>query len=183
VTSWHEHRPSRHPGSRRFHPARVRPPRELPLEVVDHAKLVFIPDRRMTYRTSHLRRGIGVLACLAPALLAGASLVGAAAGGNGKSTAALVVMLVATSIGALNFYLSFIRPMISGSRSDDRNVSGVPVVGTLLVVIGTVLGFGSVLCALLGLVVVAVDTGGSLWFLLSTWRDGSFWDDPHRSPI
>jgi hypothetical protein len=94
-----------------------------------------------------------------------------------------VVMLVATSIGALNLYLSFIRPMIFGSRSDYRNVSGVPVVGTLLVIVGTVLGFGSVLYAVLGLVVVAVDTGGSLWFLLSTWSDGSFWDNPHRSPI
>ena len=41
-----------------------------------------------------------------------------------------------------------------------RNTSGLPMIGTILVVIGTVLGFGPVGTALLGLGCTAVDTGG-----------------------
>ncbi|CAN5394180.1 hypothetical protein BH09MYX1_BH09MYX1_60280 [soil metagenome] len=57
-----------------------------------------------------------------------------------------------------------------------RHVSGVPGIGSLLVVLGTVVGYGSVVCSIVGLIAVLADTGGSLWFLIATWHDGSMWD-------
>ena len=63
-----------------------------------------------------------------------------------------------------------------GSIDSYRQVSGIPLVCTLLVVVGGILGFGGVAVALAGIAVMLVDTGGSLWFLLATWRDSSFWD-------
>jgi hypothetical protein len=95
-------------------------------------------------------------------------------------------MIVAMFIAAPNFYLSFIRPYVfhrkGGSFDDYKHVSGIPIVGTVVIVIGAILGFGSTLCAVLGLVAMALDTGGSVWFLIATWRDRSLWDVPDRSP-
>ncbi len=105
---------------------------------------------------------------------------------NRQSTAALVLMIVAMEIAAPNFYLSFIRPFVfhrrGGSFDEYKHVSGIPIVGTIVGVVGTVLGFGSALCSALGLVAMALDTGGSVWFLIATRRDRSLWDDPDRSP-
>lgn len=144
------------------------------------------PDRRepVTYKTNYLRRGLGVLAGVVPLLLLGASLVFSVMSDNRQSTAALVVMIVAMFIAAPNFYLSFIRPLLfhlrRGSFDEYKNVSGIPIVGTVVVVVGAILGFGSVLCSTLGVVATALDTGGSMWFVIATWRDRSFWDDPDR---
>jgi hypothetical protein len=57
-----------------------------------------------------------------------------------------------------------------------RNVSGIPLIGTLLVVFGGIIDFGDGRTAVLGLGVLALDTGGSLWFLIATWREHSLWD-------
>ena len=82
--------------------------------------------------------------------------------------------------GLLNFYLSFVRPALFrwryGSLEQYRHVSGFPMVGTILVVVGGLLGFGSVVTASFGLSAMLLDTGGSFWFLLATWNDSSFWD-------
>lgn len=94
--------------------------------------------------------------------------------------AAIVVMLVASGFAVLNFYLSFIRGRIKRD-ADKRHVSGVPIVGTVLVVVGAVVGFGSALIAGAGIVATALDTGGTVWFLASTWNDASLWDDPQDS--
>jgi hypothetical protein len=59
-----------------------------------------------------------------------------------------------------------------------RNVSGLPLVGTLLVVLGGIAGFGDWRVGVIGLVVLALDTGGSPWFLVATWRDSGLWDEP-----
>ncbi len=89
-------------------------------------------------------------------------------------------MFVALVIGGLNFYLSFLRGLLyqrrKGSLDEYKHVSGLPMIGSLLVVVGAVLAFGSTLAAGLGLVAVAIDTGGSVWFLIATWKDSSFWD-------
>jgi hypothetical protein len=148
---------------------------------------VSVADRGLAaYKTNHLRRGLGVLAGVAPLLLLGASLVFSVTSGNRQSTAALVVMIVAMFFAAPNFYLSFIRPFVfhrrGGSFDEYKHVSGIPIVGTVVVVVGAILGFGSALCSALGLVAMALDTGGSVWFLIATWRDQSLWDDPARSP-
>ncbi|AKV02304.1 hypothetical protein AKJ09_08967 [Labilithrix luteola] len=91
-------------------------------------------------------------------------------------------MLFALLIGALNFHLSFVRGLLyrraTGSLDGYRHVSGLPMVGTLLVVIGTLLGFGSAVCAAIGLLAIGIDTGGLVWFLIATWKDSSLWDRP-----
>ena len=137
------------------------------------------------YKTNHLRRGLGVLAGVAPLLLLGASLVFSVTSGNRQSTAALVVMIVAMFIATPNFYLSFVRPFVfhkrGGSFDEYKHVSGIPIIGTVVVVVGASLGFGDALCSVLGLVTIALDTGGSVWLLVATWRDASFWDDGRRT--
>jgi hypothetical protein len=84
-------------------------------------------------------------------------------------------------VGLVNLYLSFVRPVLfcwrHGSLEQYRFVSGIPGVGTILVVVGGLLGFGSVATASVGLAAILLDTGGSIWFLLATWNDSSFWDD------
>jgi hypothetical protein len=101
--------------------------------------------------------------------------------GNEHSAVGLAVMLGALALGGLNFYLSFVRAPIyrraKGSLDGYKHVSGLPLLGSLLVVVGTVVAFGSGLCAALGLLAVAVDTGGSVWFLIATWKHSSLWDD------
>jgi hypothetical protein len=89
-------------------------------------------------------------------------------------------MLLAVLIGALNFFLSLIRPLLYRlrHRSMDRYrfVSGLPGIGTLLVLVGVVIGFGGCFTALSGMFAMVIDTGGSLWFVWATWRDSSLWD-------
>jgi hypothetical protein len=65
-----------------------------------------------------------------------------------------------------------------GSLDGYRHVSGLPAVGSFLAALGAVLAFGSIVAAVVGLAAVAVDTGGSVWFLISTWRDALLWDAP-----
>jgi len=81
----------------------------------------------------------------------------------------------------INFHLAFIRPWLHirrhGSMEGLRNVSGIPLIGTLLVVLGGISGFGDWRAATIGLIALAIDTGGLPWFLIAAWRDQSFWDE------
>ena len=89
-------------------------------------------------------------------------------------------MLAAAVIAAINFHLSFIRPRFfrfrRGSMDGYRHVSGIPIVGTLLLSIGALSGFGAIGSALIGIGAFVLDTGGSAWFIVATWRDRSLWD-------
>lgn len=109
-----------------------------------------------------------------------ASFVAALTRGHQHHLAGLTLMIFALTIGALNFYLSFVRGLLhhraTGAPDRYRHVSGLPMVGTLLVVAGGLIGFGSAICAALGLLAVGIDTGGSVWFLLATWKDAPLWD-------
>ena len=58
-----------------------------------------------------------------------------------------------------------------------RNVSGIPVLGTLLSILTCVVGFGYDVAAILALATLILDTGGVPWFVWATWSDKSFWDD------
>jgi hypothetical protein len=51
------------------------------------------------------------------------------------------------------------------------------MVSTALVLVGSVLGFGSIVCAAAGLLTIAVDAGDSVGFLIATWHDSSFWNE------
>lgn len=131
-------------------------------------------------RPNYLRRTFGALLCLSPLGIASVSL------GWGMvhlHTAHLFVigvslglMTLAVLVSAMNFYLSFIRPARFQHKPDYHFVSGIPMVGSLLVTAGSLIGFGSVIQAMVGIVALLIDTGGSVWFLIATWRDTGFWD-------
>jgi len=144
--------------------------------------LVSDPLAAAAYRTSYVRRGIGVLACGAPVLLLVASMVSAVIAGDRPDAIGSVAMVVAIAIAALNFYLSAVRPLVfrrrNGSLDGYKHISGLPVIGSLVVVAGAVVGFGSGLCVALGLIAIGLDVSGSVWFLVATWRDSSLWDRP-----
>lgn len=60
---------------------------------------------------------------------------------------------------------------------DYEFVSGIPMIGTLLVLLGLAIEFRALVPTALAAVATMLDTGGSPWFLLATWRDRSFWDN------
>src|SRR5262245_3525559 len=130
-------------------------------------------------RVNYTRRAIGAALCLAPVALLVASLgAGVAYPREGRLGLGLTVSGLLP--GGFNFYLSFIRPWLyawrHGSTEGLSHVSGIPALGTFLVVAGGVIGFCDWRAAAVGLVALALDTGGLPWFL-TTWRDRSFWDE------
>ncbi len=125
------------------------------------------------------RRGVGIVVCSGPVALMVASL---AVGpcrflGDPRSIGLAVLGLL---VGLCNVYLSIGRPWLyrrrRGSMEGYRHVSGIPLVGSLLVVAAGVVGFGLGVTAVIGLLALALDPGGLPWFLVATWRDESFWD-------
>lgn len=88
--------------------------------------------------------------------------------------------MAALLVAALNFHLSFVRPWWHRRRHGGvetlRHVSGIPVVGTVLVLLAGVLGQGALGTTVIALLALVLDTGGAPWFLVATWRDTSFWD-------
>jgi hypothetical protein len=129
---------------------------------------------------SILRRTGGILLAALPFGLLVASIISGCLGSGRAPFAGIVAIVLAAAIGIMNFHLSFVRPRIffkrHGSMNDYRFISGVPVVGTVLVCLGGVLGFGAVGSAMVGIAVLAMDTGGLTWFVISTWRDKSLWN-------
>jgi hypothetical protein len=130
-------------------------------------------------RTNWLRRGVGLVICCSPILLLEASLFYGLAGHDLWRPAGLVVELLALLVGGHNLYLSCrgaIHQWRFGSLDGYRHISGLPAVGSMLAILGVFLGFGSIVAAVIGLVAVAVDTGGLPWFLVCIWHDESFWE-------
>jgi hypothetical protein len=130
---------------------------------------------------NYWRRSLGVIICLSPfALLLTSLIYGSAQQHTSESGPAIACMLVAAFIGLFNAYLACLRPILyrltRGSVDGYRRVSGIPVIGTLFVAAGGLIGFGGPLTACLGTCAMLLDTGGSFWFLLATWKDASFWD-------
>ena len=125
------------------------------------------------------RRSIGLVICVSPVILLLASITFGLMRPR-SPTSGLGWTFAALMFGLLNFYLSFVRPAVFrwryGSLEQYRFVSGFPMVGTILVLVGGLLGFGSVVTASVGLVAMSLDTGSSIWFVLATWKDSSFWD-------
>ena len=130
--------------------------------------------------TNYARRSFGVVLALLPLALLFASIIVGLIQPLKAHFAAAGVMIAAAVVAVINFYLSFIRPRLfslrRGSMDGYRHVSGIPIIGTLLLSIGALLGFGSIGSALIGIGAFVLDTGGSVWFVIATWRDRSFWD-------
>jgi hypothetical protein len=130
------------------------------------------------------RRAVGAALCLSPVLLLLVSLVLGVASPGGSWLRPWGVAGIAIGclpLPLLNFYLAFVRPRAyqrrRGSLEGFRHVSGGPLLGTFLVVVSGVTAFGDWRAAAIGLTALALDTGGSPWFLIATWRDTGMWDD------
>jgi hypothetical protein len=133
-------------------------------------------------RKSYLRRAIGLLVVFGPVALAIASGFGSLGRAHAaRMTVGGVALALALVVSAVNFYLSFVRTALyhrrHGSFERQRNISVFPLFGTVLGLLGSALGFGSLACAVMALTVLLIDTGGLPWFVFWTWKDASFWDD------
>jgi hypothetical protein len=127
------------------------------------------------------RRSVGATICILPIAIAVGSIILGAVRGTALTPYGLYIVLLSSAVGVFNFCLSWVRPLLyrllHGSWEGYHFVSGVPIVGTLIVVVGVLLSFGHVVTASLGLLVLLIDTGGLPWFLAATWRDSSLWDE------
>ena len=126
------------------------------------------------------RRTMGVVLGLLPLLLLVTSIVYGSTHSRPKF-AAVGWMLAAAIFACINFYYSFFRPLwqfyvLRTSKEKYKHVSGIPLIGSILMIIGGLLSFGAIGSAILGLVVYAFDTGGIIWFIIHTWKDHSLWD-------
>jgi hypothetical protein len=131
--------------------------------------------------TNYLRRGTTALIGVAPVFLLAVSIAYGSTHSTKQNAIGFALVALGTLVATLNFYLSFVRYFLyrlrQGSAVGYRNVSGFPIVGTLLVTAGGLISFGSAPIAVFGLFTMFIDTGGSLWFLESNWRDSSFWGE------
>jgi len=129
--------------------------------------------------TNLARRAFGVVLALSPLALLLTSLAIGITRSQQAHFAGIGFMVGAAAVAFWNFYLSFIRPRLFWlrRRSMDgyRHVSGLPMIGTVLLTLGALFGFGAIGSALIGVGAFVLDTGGSVWFLVCTWRDRSFW--------
>jgi len=127
-----------------------------------------------------VRRLLGVAISLSPILVLLASIVFGIIRSRPFFSAALGLMVAACVLAIWNFYLSFFRGRLyvkrHGSLEGYRYVSGVPLIGAVLAMMGGLVGFGEIGSALVGIASMALDTGGPIWFLIWTWRDEPFWD-------
>ena len=75
---------------------------------------------------------------------------------------------VGAFICAMNFYLSFVRYRLyrlSGSKGESRNISGVPFLGSFLVVVLLLPLELPMWARIAALALAALDTGGLHWFI------------------
>jgi hypothetical protein len=118
------------------------------------------------------RRTIGILLCFSPVALLCAPIIAAFIGTQMSPFAAIGFVVPALLFAVLNSYLFFIRPWVwrrqRGTIDGIPNISGFPLIGTIMVILGGVFGFGAIGTALLGLIAVLLDPGGAPWFLVCT---------------
>src|SRR5258708_1856478 len=100
------------------------------------------------------RRAIGLVVCLAPPAVLTVSLIAGLAGKGTAPFAGIWFVVPAALLAVLNLYLSFVRGFLfsrrRGSPEGYRRVSGISLVGSLLVMVGGILGFGAIGTAVSG---------------------------------
>lgn len=132
-------------------------------------------------KRNYQRRTIGILLCFAPVVFVAVSLVVGLATENWGGYSGLLVGGGGLILAYVNFDLSYSRPRRyfrrQGSMIGYHHVSGLPLIGEVVTMIASIVAFGEIPTAAIGLVALALDTGGSPWFLIATWKDRSFWDD------
>jgi hypothetical protein len=125
-----------------------------------------------------VRKSIAVIAVLLlVAVPIGSIFVERRLFGGSCTVLAYSVFCLGAWICVLNFYLSFLRPLVHPllrRQGKLRNVSGIPLVG-MAVVAGLLLAPASVGLSVACLVLMLLDTGNLIWFVACVWRDDSFW--------
>jgi hypothetical protein len=135
------------------------------------------------WRTNYSLRAIGLTFSVGPIVVNMASgLYAVWCGPSVRLTVGVVILALALAIAAVNFYLTFIRTTLykrqHGSLAGQRTVLPLPILCTLLGIIGSTVGFGSIACAMMGVLAMLLDTGGAGWYAFLTWDSPEFWDDP-----
>jgi hypothetical protein len=93
-----------------------------------------------------------------------------------------VLLTIGGLICALNFYLSFVRvPMLRwmGRSIETKHTSGVPLIGSVLVILAWVAGLDFAGAQIVAWLLVLIDTGGPHWFIFSLASQG--WTPRGRS--
>lgn len=129
---------------------------------------------------NYLRRTIGVFLCFLPVLVPLASLLAGLVRHQANYFSAVGFVVAAASFAALNIYWCVIRPSLfrrrHGPEAEYSGPSPVPIFGDILAVLSALFGFGAIGTAALALLVVALNPGGTPWFVFVTWRDSALWD-------
>jgi len=129
---------------------------------------------------NYRRRTIGVFLCFLPVLVPLTSLVTGLVRSQSDYFSAVGFVIAAAFFAANNLYWCAIRPSIfrhrHGPDAEYRGSSPIPMFGDVLVILSTVFGFGAIGTAALALLVVALNMGGTPWFVFATWRDSGLWD-------
>jgi hypothetical protein len=129
---------------------------------------------------NRLRRTLGILSCQVPVLVALACALWPVTPEPARAGAGLVLVVLAGLTAVFNLWLALIRPWLHwwrhGSRAGLRPVSGLPVLGTLLLVCGCLTAFGSPVVGGLALFAALIDPDGLPWVPVHTWHDASLWD-------
>jgi len=133
------------------------------------------PDTQQKIPTNVARRAVGLTLCFAPLLALLGSLAAGLIHPEYPRFSGAGFMIGALFLALLNLLISFGRPIPFVFRST-RNVSVIPLIGTVLICIGLVVGFGAIGTAVMGIVAFALDTGSTGWFVICTWKDRSLWD-------
>ena len=132
------------------------------------------------YKTNYGCRLLGLLLGLTPLVALLISFI-SGLGNTVSYTYSILFMLVALLIACLNFYLSVIRPFIfkikHGSMAGYNFISGVPIVGSILIIFGLLSGFGSMPSSIIGVAAYSLDTAGLGWLVVASWDDRSLWDE------
>ena len=81
---------------------------------------------------------------------------------------AYVLLVLGGLLCVLNFYLSFLRyPVyrLRGRQSEYRWASGIPLIGSALVVVALLILREPFVVVTIGVLTAAIDTGGLHWFI------------------
>ena len=87
-------------------------------------------------------------------------------------TLGFIMFAIAALIAMTNFYLSFIRaPIYWRLGWECRNISGIPLIGTLFLVAAVTMIEWSAIVWLGVTLLCIIDTGGLVWFcLVMMWK-------------
>lgn len=110
-----------------------------------------------------------VAICLAPLLATAASLVAAIWFVDRPEFDGWWFVAIALLFAAWNIHCSIGRYLLwkwrAAPETPYRHISGFPAIGTFFVVLAIIGGFGALGTSLLALAALAVDTGGTPWFV------------------